>query len=140
MYNKSNTGTHLYVFSFSGMTTDKIMTLPPSPSGPGGSGVIDSEANIIGGVVGGIASILVIIVIAVVILLLLVRGKRGLSLCNFGSHDEGIYDLPADYEKPIAPPVETIPPRLEMNVNVAYEQAGNFDMNDNSGYSNVARI
>ena len=51
-----------------------------------------------------------------------------------------IYDLPADYEKPIAPPVETIPPRLEMNVNVAYEQAKSFDMNDNSAYSNVARI
>ena len=116
------------------------MTLPPSPSGPVGPG--DSEANltpIIGGAVGGIASILVIIVIAVVVLLL-VRGKCGLSFCNFRSHDERIYDLPADYEKPIAPPVETIPPRLEMNVNVAYEQAKSFDMNDNSAYSNVARI
>ena len=41
-----------------------------------------------------------------------------------------LYDLPADYEKPIAPPVEIIPPRLEMNVNVA--QAKCFDMNDNS--------
>ena len=116
------------------------MAHPPSPSGPAGPG--DSEANltpIIGGAVGGIASILVIIVIAVVILLL-VRGKRGLSLCNFRSHNERIYDLPADYEKPIAPPVETIPPRLEMNVNVAYEQAKSFDMNDNSAYSHVARI
>ena len=117
------------------------MTLPPSPSGPAGPG--DSEANltpIIGGVVGGvIVSILVIIVIAVVILLL-VCGKRGLSLCNFRGHDERIYDLPADYKKPIAPPVETIPLRLEMNVNVAYEQAKSFDMNDNSAYSNVARI
>ena len=98
------------------------MTLPLSPSGPGGLGVTDSEANIIGGVVGGIASIVVIIGIAVVVLLL-ARGKRGLSLRNFRGHDERIYDLPADYEKPIAPPVETIPLSLEMNINVAYEQA-----------------
>ena len=94
---------------------------------------------IIGGVVGGIASILVITVVAVVILFV-VCARRGLSLCNCGSHDERIYDLPADYEKPIAPPVETIPSRLEVNVNVAYEQAKSFDMNDNSAYSNVARI
>ena len=118
------------------------MTLPPSPSGPAGPG--DSEANltpIIGGAVGGvIVSILVIIVIAVVILLL-VHGKRDLSFCNFRSRDERIYDLPgpADYEKPIASTVETIPPRLEMNVNVAYEQAKNFKMNDNSAYTYVAR-
>ena len=115
------------------------MALPPSPSGPDEPG--DSEANltpIIGGVVGGIASIIVIVVIAVVILLL-VRGKHGLSFCNFRSHDERIYDLPgpADYEKPIASTVETIPPRLEMNVNVAYEQAKNFKMNDNSAYTYV---
>ena len=71
------------------------MALPPSPSGPAGPG--DSEANLtptIGGAVGGgIASILVIIVIVVVILLLLVRGKRGLSFCNFGSHDERLHKL-----------------------------------------------
>ena len=105
------------------------------PDGPG-----DNAANlmlpIIGGIVGGIVLILVITV-AVGIILLLVRARRGLSLWNFGSHDERIYDLPADYERPIAPPVETIPPRLEMNVNVAYEQGGSFDMNDNSAYSRI---
>ena len=129
----------MIIFSLSVTTTDMI--LPPSPSGPDGSG--DNAANlmlpIIGGVVGPIASILAITVVAVVILFV-VRARRGLSHCNFGSHNERIYNLPADYEKPIAPPVETIPPRLEMNVNVAYEQAKSFDMNDNSAYSNVARI
>ncbi len=29
---------------------------------------------------------------------------------------EWTYDLPADYEKPIAHPVGTIPPKMEMNV------------------------
>ena len=119
------------------------MTLPPSSSRSGPNGLGDNAANlmlpIIGGVIGPIASILVITVVAVVILFV-VRGRCGLSLCNFGSHDERIYDLLADYEKPIAPPVESIPPRLEMNVNIAYEQAKSFDMNDSSTYSNVARI
>ena len=47
-------------------------------------------------------------------------------MCAKGRHilDEGTYDLPADYEKPIAPPVETIPARMEMNV--AYEQVKNL--------------
>ena len=117
------------------MTTD--MALPPSPSGPAGLG--DSEANlipIIGGAVGGVvALILATIIIAVVMILLVVRARRRLSNWNFGgSHDERIYDLPglADYEQPIAPPVETIPPRMGMNV--AYEQAKSFNMNDNSAY------
>ena len=114
------------------------MTLPPSSSRSGPDGQSDNAANlilpIIGGVVGGIASILMITVIAVVILFV-VCGRRGLNLCNFGSHDERIYDLPADYEKPIAPPVETIPPRIEMNA--AYEQAKSFNMTDNSAYTDV---
>ena len=154
-------------FSFSVTTTD--MTLPPSSSRSGPDGQSDNAANlilpIIGGVVGGIASILMITVIAVVILFV-VCGRRGLNLCNFGSHDERIYDLPADYEKPIAPPVETIPPRNSfgshderiydlpadyekpiappvetipprIEMNAAYEQAKSFNMTDNSAYTDV---
>ena len=153
MHNKSDTGTRLFCLFhdynnhyciniyFSVTTTD--MALPPSPSGPAGPG--DSEANltpIIGGAVGSvIVLILAIIIVAVAIILLVVRTRRGLSNWNFGgSHDERIYDLPgpADYEQPIAPPVETLPPRMGMNV--AYEQAKSFNMNDNSAYTIVARI
>ena len=58
-------------------------------------------------------------------------------MCARGRHKiaEGTYDLPADYEKPIPPPVGTIPPRMEMNVNVSYEQVRSFDMNANSVYT-----
>ena len=52
---------------------------------------------------------------------------------------EPTYDLPADNEIPLAPPVETIPPRLEMKENtsyeVIYEQVKSFDMTTNSAYS-----
>ena len=40
-------------------------------------------------------------------------------ICAKGHHNldrERTYDLPADYEKPIAPSVGTIPPKMEMNV------------------------
>ena len=61
-------------------------------------------------------------------------------MCARGRHKiaEGTYDLPADYEKPIPPPVGTIPPRMEVNVNVSYEQVKSFDMNANSVYTGVA--
>ena len=61
-------------------------------------------------------------------------------MCARGCHKivEGTYDLPADYEKPIAPPVGTIPPKMEMNVNDAYEQVKSFDVNANSAYTVVA--
>ena len=52
--------------------------------------------------------------------------------------DEGTYDLPADYEKPIVPPVGTIPARMPLEMNVAYEQVKSFDMNTNSAYAVVA--
>jgi hypothetical protein len=117
---------------------------PPGPtlsSEPNGSG--DSAANIllplIGGVVGGIALLLAVTVIIMVIFFIVIA-KRGLSHQYSGSNDERTYDLPANYEKPIAPPVETIPPRISMEMNVAYEQVKSFDMNDNSAYTNVARI
>jgi hypothetical protein len=92
---------------------------------------------IIGGVVGGIVLILIVTVV-VVITFSFVRAKCGLSNHHFGSNDERIYDVPADYEKPIAPPVETIPPKMEMNT--AYEQIKTFNMNDNSAYTGVVRI
>ena len=74
------------------------MALPPIPSGPGGPG--DSEANltpIIGGAVGGVIGSILAFIVAVVIILLVVRARRGLSLCNFRSHDERIYNLQNAY-------------------------------------------
>ncbi len=117
-------------------------TLSSEPGGPG-----DSAANIllplIGGVVGGIALILAVTVVIMVILFV-VSAKRGLSHYYSGSNDERTYDLPANYsyEQPIAPPIETIPPRISMGMNIAYEQVKDFDMNDNSAYNytNVARM
>jgi hypothetical protein len=79
---------------------------------------------------GGIASILAITF--VVIFIFVVRAKCG-------SNSERMYDLPADYEKPMAPPVTV---EATMEVNVAYEQVKSFDMNDNSAYisTNVASV
>jgi hypothetical protein len=117
------------------------MILPTLSSEPDGSG--DNAANtllpLIGGVVGGITLLLAVTVV-IMVTIFVVRAKRGLSQCHSGSNDERTYDLPANYEQPIAPPVETIPPRISMEMNVAYEQVKNFDMNYNSAYTDVARI
>ena len=85
---------------------------------------------IIGGILGALAFISIVIPVVIIIVLVMCAKHRH-------SLDEGTHDLPADYEKPIAPPVGTIPPRMEMNV--AYEQVKGFDMNTNSAYTVVAR-
>ena len=70
---------------------------------------------IIGVTVGGVVVIiLAIIIIAVIVFVTCAKHRLNLS--------EPTYDLPADYEKPLAHSVETVPPRLEMKENVAYEQ------------------
>ena len=84
----------------------------------------DSILAVIGGVVGGLA-VAVLIVIAVVVM--------AVVMCCCRNDSENTYDLPADYKRPIPPPVESLPPRLE--VNLAYEQVKSFDMTDNSAYS-----
>ena len=86
---------------------------------------------IIGGVLGALALIIIIVSVTIIVIVMCAKGHHKIF--------EGTYDLPADYEKPIAPPVETIPPRMEMNVNVAYEHVKSFDMNANSAYTVVAR-
>ena len=84
----------------------------------------NSILAVIGGVIGGLA-VAVLIVITIVVV--------AVVMCHRRSHSENIYDLPADYEKPIPPPVEMLPPTLE--VNLACEQVKGFEMTDNSAYS-----
>ena len=86
----------------------------------------DSILAVIGGVIGGLAvTVLVVIAIAIVVI--------AMVMCHRQTNSENTYDLPADYKKPIPPPVDSLPPRLE--VNLAYEQVKNFEMTDNSAYS-----
>ena len=85
---------------------------------------------IIVGILGALVLISIVTPVTIIVLIMCAKLRRH-------NVDEGTYDLPADYEKPIAPPVETIPARMEMNV--AYEQVKKFDMNANSAYAVVAR-
>ena len=58
-----------------------------------------------------------------------------------GRHDGNIYDVPAlDSEVPIPqpPPVNSIPPRMEMKENVAYLQVKDIDLNNNSAYTSIS--
>ena len=71
----------------------------------------DSILAVIGGVVGGLA-VAILIVIAVVVI--------AVVMCQCRNDSENTYDLPADYEKPKPPPLESLPPRLV--VNPAYGQ------------------
>ena len=82
---------------------------------------------IIGAAAGGVVIIIVVIIIIVTVIIIFVMCANNLS--------EPTYDLPADYEILLAPPVETISPRLEMKENIAYEQIKSFDMTANSAYS-----
>ena len=84
----------------------------------------DSMIRVIGGIVGGLA-VTVLMVLAVV--------GIAVVMCRCRSNSGNTCDIPADYEMPINPPVESLPPRLE--VNLAYEQVKGFDMTDNSAYS-----
>ena len=95
------------------------------------SGEAPTPWVIIGGVLGALALIIIVVSVTIIVIVMCAKGHHKIF--------EGTYDLPADYEKPIAPPVETIPPRMEMNVNVAYEHVKSFDMNANSAYTVVAR-
>ena len=82
---------------------------------------------IIGAAAGGVVVINVVVIIIIIVVIVFVMRANNLS--------EPTYDFPADYEKPLAPPVETIPPRLEMKENIVYEQIKSFDMTANSAYS-----
>ena len=100
---------------------------PASSAGPDGSG--DNAANltlpVIGGVVGGMALIIVAIMVTMVIIFV-VRAKNGLKHFYFGSNRRSVnydhvYDPPINYDhRPLPPPVNTIPPRLTMFTNDAY--------------------
>ena len=69
----------------------------------------------------------ILIVIAVVVV--------AVVMCCCRNDSKNTYDLPADYERPIPPPVESLPPRLVGNP--AYGQVidKSFEMTDNSAYS-----
>ena len=83
---------------------------------------------IIGAAAGGVVVIIVVVIIIIIVsIIIVVMRANNLS--------EPTYDFPADYEKPLAPPVETIPPRLEMKEDIVYEQIKSFDMTANSAYS-----
>ena len=87
---------------------------------------------IIVGILGALVLISIVTPVTIIVLIMCAKLRHH-------NVDEGTYDLPADYEKPIAPPVETIPARISMEMNVAYEQVKKFDMNANSAYAVVAR-
>ena len=80
-----------------------------------------------GGIIGGLAVAVLIVIAIVGILVVIIRRCRNDS--------ENTSDLPVDYRGPTLPPIETLPPRLE--VNLAYEQVKRSDirMTDNSAYS-----
>ena len=80
---------------------------------------------IVGAAAGGVVVINLAIIIIVLIVYVMRANNRGEPTYDLPA--EPIYDLPADYEIPLAPPVETIPPRLEMKENIAYEQVKSFD-------------
>ena len=87
---------------------------------------------VIGGILSALVLISVVIAVAVIVVIMCAKHRHRRNL-----NGELTYDLPADYEKPIAPPVETIPPRMEMNV--AYEQVKSIDMSANSAYTVIPR-
>ena len=108
------------------LETDQPSTTTAVSGGPS-QGVGNSMLPVVvGAAAGGLVVIIVVVIIIIVIIVFFMRANN-LS--------EPTYDLPADYEKPLAPPVETIPPRLEMKENIAYEQIKSFDMTANSAYS-----
>ena len=112
---------------------------------------------IIGLAAGGVVVIIVVVIIIIIVIIVFVmrannRGEPTYDLpadseptyalpadseptYALPADSEPTYDLPADYEKPLAPPVKTIPPRLEMKENIVYEQIKSFDMTANSAYS-----
>ena len=93
---------------------------------------VDNSMFIIIGaaICAGFLVIVLVIIIVIVVIVFVVRAKGALD--HSLRLSEPTYDLPADYEKPLAPPVETIPPRMEMKENIAYEQIKSFDMISNS--------
>ena len=66
---------------------------------------------IVGAAAGGVT--VVVIILAIIIIVVIIYVMRA------NNRGEPTYDLPADYEMSLAPPVETIPPRLEMKENIA---------------------
>ena len=102
------------------------MSVDPPATAAGAPNSRDSIL-VIGGFLGGLA-VTVLIVIAIVV---------ALVMCHCRGDSGNTYDSPTDCKRPIPPPVEALPPRLE--VNLAYEQTKRFDtgMTDNLAYSYV---
>ena len=73
---------------------------------------------IVGGVLGALVLISALIPATIIVIVMCAKGRHKIV--------EGTYDLPADYEEPIASPAKAIPPKMEMNVNIAYEQVKSF--------------
>ena len=110
------------------LETDQPSTTTAVSGGPS-QGVGNSMLPVVVGAAAGGVVVIIIVVIIIIIIVIIVFFMRTNNL------SEPTYDLPADYEKPLAPPVETIPPRLEMKENITYEQIKSFDMTANSAYS-----
>ena len=109
------------------LCSDTTSVPPTSFAGPGGPG--DNAANlmlpVIGGVTGGIALIIVAIIMLIMVIIFVVRTKDGLKHFHLGSNRRSVnydhvYDLPINYDRPLPPPVNSIPPRLTMFSNDAY--------------------
>ena len=112
-----------------------LATTSGSSPTPASSSPQSDGTSVLWVVIGGIcALVLISVVIAVAVIVVITCAKH--RHCR-NLNGELTYDLPADYEKPIAPPVETIPPRMEMNV--AYEQVKSIDMSANSAYTVIPR-
>ena len=118
----------LFFFYLGSASTNSPITSTESGGPSQGVTVGNSLLPVIIGVAaGGVVVINVVVIIIIIVIIVFVMRANNLS--------EPTYDLPADYEKPLAPPVETIPPRLEMKENIVYEQIKSFDMTANSAYS-----
>ena len=96
----------------------------------------DSRSAIIGGVTGAALAVLVtiLIVIIIVTILLVMRAKQGFN--HHGNHPENVNEQSTDYERPLPPPLESIPPNVQLEMNPAYEQYKDFNLADNSAYDN----
>ncbi len=109
-----------------------ITTSGSSPTSASGSPQSDGSL-VLWAVTGGILVLIsVVIAVAVIVVIMYAKHRRNLD-------GERTYDLPANYQKPIAPPVETIPPRMEFEMNIAYEQVKSIDMSANSAYTVIPR-
>ena len=82
---------------------------------------------IIGGAIGAVA---VMIILAVIVILIIMCARKKCFIVH-----ENMYDLPDYYARPLPPPVEDMPSRLQTKENVAYDCIEFGNIEENSAYN-----